>query len=203
MSFENIATVSPIPFKKKKVKVEWLTIVTTILSLILGIAATSSGMLRDYYDKKLQEKKIQLEVLKTVRADFKEEQTDFAKRARTLSMVQINLVDTIKFCQENKKYLEKDPKLKKKFIEKTNTLASVLQRFQNESIDLEIRYGKNARDEAKRFAAMVKEYEHTCSQNLPPEEQWIHWQNAAISAMNKALEQRYQIYFALLQKNAK
>lgn len=201
MSFENLITVPNFPFKKRKIKIEWLTILATILSLFLGVAATSSGLLRDYYNQRLEEKKLNLEVLKAIKSDYKEDHADFAKRVRTISMVQIFLVEAIEFCRTNKEILDKDELARKELQKKQNNLTLVFNQFLNESIDLETRYGKEVHQKAQVFAKKVKTYKNACQAEIPSETDWIKWQNDIVFAMSKSLEKKYNQYQTLIIKN--
>lgn len=54
-----------------------------ILSLTMAITTTLSGMLRDHYQAKLEEKRLKLEILKLV-SDLKEDQLILVRQAYTI-----------------------------------------------------------------------------------------------------------------------
>lgn len=60
-----------------------LIVILAILSLTVAITSTVSGMLREHYQAKLEEKRIKLEMLKLA-GDLKDEQLGFVKQINTV-----------------------------------------------------------------------------------------------------------------------
>ncbi len=193
-------------YQKRKERKRWfraVEIVAISVPVVIIVISLFNNILKDHYDFALDSRRLEIEAenveleRQKIRTQaYERYKTELKQVARPLSLLQIQVVDDVQFCQRFKKLPLKEQKIEqanfqKELKERAKKQKELKLQLVEQYALLKFSFGAEAREKALHFVQMVNKYPDPCAENIPSREDWIRWQNNFFDELIKYVKKQY------------